>query len=698
MVKLYICFLVLNDFLCDVPFLKEPIHGIHIFLPSSSMFYTTETLMAEESSSSSVVSNLNSRSLQIRRGLSTLDRGPRRGMFSLEDAEDDVQFDTSDSDNNHEMLLAGRQYPSIQEFASAIPNHLLLGSLLEHLCYVYESDPTRSRMLFKVIGQRLAAMNLLSPLAISDEFSTVRLQHNRAFTELLHATSSSLFAQDHRYLSAEGQSIRTKDGLFQAQTSRYLSEFEEIAALGKGAYGKVFKVTNKLDGQEYAVKKILIKKVTREDCMKVLREVKVLSSLQHPNIVGYHTAWMEHVQPAVGDPKSIISQTIPALETPSQKDGNTQESTDSSNGSSIVFERSGQPQAKGNQVTLESYSVKPSTSKEEVDHAVCPKTVRNPQNFVPCVFLGKPRATVSKCPAAKWDSSALSEDDLSRRLELNNNSYIDIDSPEWSEKQPQEAQFHLMLYIQMQLCERSLKDWIQEQNFKTTEELSSSANPRQSVDCEQALTILKKILEGVEYIHSRGIMHRDLKPRNIFLHGPEGHVKIGDFGLACQNIVMEEHEQLPSHSPTVVNTDSAHTSGVGTFVYAAPEQLEGSDYDSKSDMYSIGVIALELFQPFGTEMERVHTLGELRQGKIPKTLSENLPLLGKYIRLLTSSDPSTRPSASQLLQSDLFTANDMVLNSLKRKIDEQEEEIVQLRRQISELQISQNATHGPENT
>jgi len=133
--------------------------------------------------------------------------------------------------------MAGRHYPSIQEFASAIPNHLLLGSLLEHLCFVYESNPTRSRTLFKstyrdvglaidslfvfiiiindyldvivylyltntcccfpltVIGQRLAAMNLLSPLAISDEFSTVRLQHNRAFTELLHAASSSLYQQ-----------------------------------------------------------------------------------------------------------------------------------------------------------------------------------------------------------------------------------------------------------------------------------------------------------------------------------------------------------------------------------------------------------------------------------------------------------------------------------------------------------------------
>lgn len=55
----------------------------------------------------------------------------------------------SDTDDNREVLMAGRNRLSIQEFASAIPNHLLLGSLLEHLCFVYESNPARSRMLFK---------------------------------------------------------------------------------------------------------------------------------------------------------------------------------------------------------------------------------------------------------------------------------------------------------------------------------------------------------------------------------------------------------------------------------------------------------------------------------------------------------------------------------------------------------------------
>ncbi|XP_051530582.1 eukaryotic translation initiation factor 2-alpha kinase 1 isoform X3 [Myxocyprinus asiaticus] len=490
-----------------------------------------------------------------------------------------VIAEVSNSDNNCEVLLVGKQYPSIQEFASAIPNQLLLGSLLEHLCFVYQSDPTRSRMLFKVIGQRLAAMNLLSPLAISDEFSTVRLQHNRAFRELLHATSPSLFPQDHRYLSAEGQTLRTKDGLFQAQTSRYLSEFEEIAKLGKGSYGIVFKVTNKLDGQEYAVKKILIKKVTRDDCMKVRFLEKLKCSLAF----------------------------------------SIQTSLD---------------------ITLHGWSMFSLLSQ------------------ISCFS----------------NISSLREIFTERRI-----------------------QFHLMLYIQMQLCERSLKDWIQERNTRTMEELSISQDPCESADCEQALNIFKKILEGVEYIHSRGIMHRDLKPRNIFLHGPECHVKIGDFGLACKNIIMDKHDQLPYNSKTV-NTDLSHTRGVGTFVYAAPEQLEGSNYDSMSDMYSIGVIALELFQPFGTEMERVHTLGELRKGQVPNTLSKNCPILAKYIRLLTSSGPSIRPSACQLLQSDIFSTNDMVIHSLKRKIDEQEEELVQLRRKISELQISQNAKHSPEKT
>ncbi|XP_060716541.1 eukaryotic translation initiation factor 2-alpha kinase 1 isoform X2 [Tachysurus vachellii] len=587
----------------------------------------------------------------------------------------------SDSDNNSEVLMAGGQYPSIQEFASGIPNHLLLGSLLEHLCFVYERDPAQSRMLFKVIGQRLAAMNLLSPLAISDEFSTVRLQHSRAFAELLHAASSSLFPQNQRYLNVDGQNpvLRTKSGLF--QTSRYLTEFEEMSPLGRGSYGKVFKVKNKLDGQDYAVKKILIKNVTRNDCMKVLREVKVLSSLQHPNIVGYHTAWMEHVQPAVKNCTPTILSAIPALETPSQTERLDEESNSSTNGSSIVFENSSSKcskDRKGQSMNMRiksSSNVLTSTMAKEQRSQVLSTNMPKPLNFVPCVFLGEPRSVSKTCPALRWESSTLSEE-----------SYVDMSSQQWADKHPNEVQFHLMLYIQMQLCERSLKEWIQERNSET--DLTKSTGSFNLFDSQQASHILKQILEGVEYIHSRGIMHRDLKPRNIFLQGHECHVKIGDFGLACTDIVLNENEQLPSSSYINENTESSHTTGVGTFVYASPEQLQCSHYDSKSDMYSVGVIAVELFQPFGTEMERVQTLGGLRKGNFPVDLYKNWPVLSEQINLLTNLDPTLRPSASQLLQSDLFNKKDMVIHNLQQRIYEQEEEIIQLRRQISELQTS----------
>ncbi|CAL8260672.1 unnamed protein product [Arctogadus glacialis] len=437
-------------------------------------------------------------------------------LFSLrtrEQDDEDVQFDMSDLEKNQEVLSAGNLYPSIEEFASVIPNHLLLGSLLEHLCFVYESDPKRSRMLFKVIGQRLTTMNLVSPLAISDEFSTVRLQHNRAFTELLHAASSSLFPQSQQLLSADtlGLPARLKEGLFQAQTSRYLSEFEEIGRLGKGAYGKVFKVINKLDGQSYAVKKILIKNVSRNDCMKVLREVKMLSSMQHVCVVGYHTAWMEHVQPPAYPNSPLL-----ALESPAPQFSGDESPGCSSNGSSIVFQSGSwvqpDPAPRGKDAPR---SLPPITALLPSSSS-CPKLARRlPETYVPCVFLGQKAAAAAAakaCPALAWDGSAL-ERDWSGSSGPDRQPEPGVapagqqpDDKIWLK----EVQFHLMLYIQMQLCERSLKDWISERNSRPSEELSSKC-PYALVDGEHTLCLLRKTLEGVEYIHSKGMMHRDLK-------------------------------------------------------------------------------------------------------------------------------------------------------------------------------------------
>lgn len=85
--------------------------------------------------------------------------------------------------------------------------------------------------------------------------------------------------------------------------------------------------------------------------------------------------------------------------------------------------------------------VKALAPKEKSTQAVCPKTMRHarfPDNFVPCVLLGRCGLTGDSCPVVSWDSSALSEDNLGTRngIDLNNNSYIDMGSEQWDTKFP----------------------------------------------------------------------------------------------------------------------------------------------------------------------------------------------------------------------------------------------------------------------
>lgn len=247
----------------------------------------------------------------------------------------DPKYDESDVPAELQVLKGPLQQPT---FPFAVANQLLLVSLLEHLSHVHEPNPLRSRQVFKLLCQTFIKMGLLSSFTCSDEFSSLRLHHNRAITHLMRSAKERVRqgpCEDNSHI----QKIRAREVAFEAQTSRYLNEFEELAVLGKGGYGRVYKVRNKLDGQYYAIKKILIKGATKADCMKVLREVKVLAGLQHPNIVGYHTAWIEHVHVAHRQADRLSLQ-LPSLEVISdQKDPSAQcdVKSDGSNSSSIIF-------------------------------------------------------------------------------------------------------------------------------------------------------------------------------------------------------------------------------------------------------------------------------------------------------------------------------------------------------------------------
>ncbi|XP_048817185.1 eukaryotic translation initiation factor 2-alpha kinase 1 isoform X2 [Lagopus muta] len=603
----------------------------------------------------------------------------RRRQPAIQFPEESPEPRFDESDVPAELRVANGSQKFVN-FTSTIQNQLLLVSLLEHLCHMYTHNPVHSRCLFRILRQAFTRTGLLSPFAFCDEFSTVRLQHNRAITELMKAANRQVL--NGELDNGDSRAIGEKEVLLEAQTSRYLNEFDEIARLGKGGYGQVYKVRNKLDGQFYAIKKINIKKATRRDCMKVLREVKVLAGLQHPHIVGYHTAWMEQVQTACPKDKTILKlQSLP-LEQESGNDHCHIQSVES--GSSIIFaDLTSQEGKSGDSTYLGNQD---SELVQNMD-------VRNDFTNSNSKEIGmKPNRCES--PVELQADSVSSVDCRSTDFK-NDSSYghpcsLDLDASAGSESCTEECSGNdvaLCGGFEMQLCELSLWDWIAARNRRCSEKTEDAAGPYHLVDVSWTMKIFEELLEGVCYIHSMGVMHRDIKPRNIFLHGSDHQVKIGDFGLACQDLLWDDADQW-FHTGRI--NGLTHTSGVGTCLYASPEQLQGSDYDFKSDMYSLGVILLELFQPFGTEMERAEVITNVRNGHIPRNFYKKWPVQAKYVKLLTSQVSTERPSAAQLRDSELFHTTEHVISNLQQKVREQEEEIEKLKEKLRLLSSGQD--------
>ena len=102
--------------------------------------------------------------------------------------------------------------------------------------------------------------------------------------------------------------------------------------------------------------------------------------------------------------------------------------------------------------------------------------------------------------------------------------------------------------------------------------------PDHRLPLDRTLSIAMAVCKGLEFAHSEGIMHRDLKPRNLMLT-EDGVVKIGDFGLT---IATDKSRLTKEH---II---------MGTASCMSPEQAKGSDVRLRADLYSLGVMLYEM--------------------------------------------------------------------------------------------------------
>ncbi|XP_032628293.1 interferon-induced, double-stranded RNA-activated protein kinase isoform X3 [Chelonoidis abingdonii] len=174
------------------------------------------------------------------------------------------------------------------------------------------------------------------------------------------------------------------------------------------------------------------------------------------------------------------------------------------------------------------------------------------------------------------------------------------------------------LFIQMEFCEKgTLDDWIDEKRGKENYQTES-------------LIKFRQIVTGVEYIHSKGFIHRDLKPLNIFISS-EDKIKIGDFGLVTSM------------------TDDPRTTDKGTKSYMSPEQA-GDKYGPEVDIFALGLILFEILWIFSTGTEKIKEWQKIRECILPEEFSKNFPLEKYIIEQLLSKDIAKRPSASCVLE------------------------------------------------
>ena len=386
-------------------------------------------------------------------------------------------------------------------------------------------------------------------------------------------------------------------------SSRYGTDFTVLRRIGRGSFGTIYQVRHKLDGRIYALKRVKLSNFHSEsrlnknvassipDDDEVIREVQMLSRMQHENVVRYYGAWVERHDDA------FIENDL---------DQN------------------------GNRMSLgsESHDVH-STKISTVSSEPSTRTIRTPI------------CHLCNAPYVEWEVSFEQWgliDSVLQPLDLCKNCYLtslpdSIDRSDIHIREQQHAADYL--YIMMEYCDGTLLDAIRKCGDNATE----------------IMLYFIQCIKGLEYLHNSGIIHRDIKPNNIFVL--DKVVKIGDLGLATTSLLstfgsVSDDGGQTATTGQLLSSPSSVSSFIGTYLYTAPEIKIGI-YSKKCDVFSMGVVLVEMFSNFVTGMERALTLEKLQSGVFPDNFLTRYPDQASLARRMLDVDPSVRPSCHDIL-------------------------------------------------
>ena len=177
-------------------------------------------------------------------------------------------------------------------------------------------------------------------------------------------------------------------------------------------------------------------------------------------------------------------------------------------------------------------------------------------------------------------------------------------------------------------------------------ELLSDATP---VPIPEAVEITSGVLNALQYAHSAGLVHRDIKPGNVMLTN-SGKVKVMDFGIA---------RALADSQATMTQTNAV----IGTAQYLSPEQARGESVDERSDIYSAGCLLFELLTgqaPFNGDSAVSLAYQHVNESPpVPSSLASDVPSeLDRVTMKALAKNPADRYASASDMEVDLMRAAD----------------------------------------